>query len=71
MTNSLNSEPGRKVNSTDVILKVLEILEIAREVRSSVVTNLEAMIRKMMGTFDKEAWMMVMDDIKSEYSEAM
>ena len=66
-----NPEPGRKVNSTDVILKVLEILEIALEVRSPVVTNLEAMIRKMMGTFDKEAWMTVMDDIKSEYSEAM
>ena len=66
-----NPEPGRKVNSTDVILKILEILEIAREVRSPVLTNLEAIFRKMMGTFDKEAWMMVMDDIKSEYSEAM
>ena len=60
-----NPEPGRKVNSTEVILKVLEILENAREIRSPVVTNLEAMIRKMMGTFDKETWMMVMDDIKS------
>ena len=66
-----NPEPGRKVNSTDVILKILEILEIAREVRSPVLANLEAIFRKMMGTFDKEAWMMVMDDIKSEYSEAM
>ena len=66
-----NPEPARKVNSTDVILKVLEILEIAREAKSPVVTNLEDMIRKMMGTFDKEASIMIMDDIKSEYSEAM
>ena len=66
-----NPEPGRMVNSTEVMLKVLEIRENAREIRSPVVTNLEAMIRKMMGTFDKEAWMMVMNDIKSEYSEAM
>ena len=71
MTDTWSPEPDHEVNSTGLILKVLEILKTAREAKPPVMTNLEDLIWKMMGTFDEDTWMTVMGDIKKEYSEAM
>ena len=71
ITETRRPDPEYKVNTTLLMLMILEIVEDAQEMPTVNLENLEDMIRKITGGLDEDDWKAVVENIQSEYTEAM